>query len=394
VEGPQTYRCKDQETAVYGPTKMIVIPPHHYIAIANPVMVDERGNVVFDKYGQAILRHGDQEIRLEREPFPLYPGESIIENVKPLEVIEINSALRLQATRDFIDRYAKDDKDRPISRTAGSEWLFEGPNTYVPQPEVKVLNAVKATLIKPEQALRLTTSVDYKDRTGTLHTAGSEWHFSEEGVFLPSVYERVLAVDKPYILTDKLALHLKAQHRFTDAYGIVRPAGSEWLITNKITTSHIPHVFETVVGTVAVTTVPRNDYVIIQNHVENGKPQYGKKIIRRGEQNFFLQPGEKILQTKSVSVLTADRALLLQAVKPFKESTVLGTVHRKAGEIWMLEGPTAYWPPLEVKVLQQNIPPALQIGTFYIFRQENIIWGAIVFLLTAYILWKIISLFF
>lgn len=57
---------------------MHVIPPRHYCIIKNPVVRDETGNAVADEHGQAKLRHGDVEIRLEKEdPFPLYPGESL-----------------------------------------------------------------------------------------------------------------------------------------------------------------------------------------------------------------------------------------------------------------------------------------------------------------------------
>jgi len=390
--GPQTYRCKDQETAVYGPTKMIFIPPRHYVIIANPVMVDQRGKVVFDNYNQAVLRHGDQEVRLEREPFPLFPGEILVEKVYPLQVIEINSALRLQAIRDFKDRY--DEEGQSKYRTAGSEWLIEGPKTYTPQPEVKVINSVVATLIEPETALRLTTSVDFRDRTGTFRIAGSQWHYNKEGVFIPEVNERILSVDKAYILTDKVSLHLRAQHRFTDAYGNIRPAGTEWLITSDITTSHIPHVLETVVGTVPITTVNKREWVVIQNPVENGRPQYGKKKILRAENgNFFLQPGEKLVSTNSVQVLTADKALLLQAVKPFDEMTELGTIHRKAGEQWILPGPREYWPPLEVKV-KETLPAILQLGSTSIFRLDTILYGVFGILVTLYIFWKLISSLF
>jgi len=210
--------------------------------------------------------------------FPFILEKILVDKVYPLEVVEINTAFRLQAIRDFEDRYEKNDKGKSLFHTAGSEWLFEGPNTYIPQPEVKVLNAITASIVHPEQALRLTTMFDFVDRTGKLRIAGSQWHYSKEGVFVPSVNEKILSVDKPYILTDKVALHLRAKHRFTDAYGFNRPAGSEWLITNEITTSHIPHVFETVIGTVQIIMVNKREWVVIQNPVDlEGRPQYGKK---------------------------------------------------------------------------------------------------------------------
>lgn len=54
-----------------------------YIVVQNPVVTktDENGEVVpvFDKHGQAVLRTGESEIRLETsEPFPFYPGEMMV----------------------------------------------------------------------------------------------------------------------------------------------------------------------------------------------------------------------------------------------------------------------------------------------------------------------------
>ncbi len=74
---------------------------------------------MIDKNGQVRLAHADQEIRLAQEPFPLYPGEVLKQPVTPLKVVAANSALRLRAVLDFEDETGK--------RTAGDEWLFEGP---------------------------------------------------------------------------------------------------------------------------------------------------------------------------------------------------------------------------------------------------------------------------
>ena len=52
-------------------------------------------------------------------------------NITPLKVIPANSALRLKAVLDF-------DDENGVKRTAGDEWLFEGPGTYIPRKEVSV----------------------------------------------------------------------------------------------------------------------------------------------------------------------------------------------------------------------------------------------------------------
>lgn len=58
-------------------------------------------------------------MRLTRDPFPLFPGEILKEDVKALTIVMANSALRLRAVLDIEDKEQK--------RVAGDEWLFEGP---------------------------------------------------------------------------------------------------------------------------------------------------------------------------------------------------------------------------------------------------------------------------
>jgi major vault protein len=112
IVGPKTFTRQDHQSVVGGPTAMIMVPPRHYCIIENPV-VREDGVVARDKNGQVRLRHSDQEIRFESpDPFPLYPGESLVGKVTPLQVVAPNTAIRLRAIRDY-----KEYK-------AGDEWLF------------------------------------------------------------------------------------------------------------------------------------------------------------------------------------------------------------------------------------------------------------------------------
>lgn len=54
---------------------MVIIPPCHYCIVLNPVLRNEDSSLVYNTAGQIKLRHADLEVRLEQEPFPLYPGE-------------------------------------------------------------------------------------------------------------------------------------------------------------------------------------------------------------------------------------------------------------------------------------------------------------------------------
>lgn len=62
---------------LFSPVRMVMVPPRHYCVVANPVARGDDHQVLFDQSGQAKLRHADLEIRLTRDPFPLYPGEEL-----------------------------------------------------------------------------------------------------------------------------------------------------------------------------------------------------------------------------------------------------------------------------------------------------------------------------
>ncbi|MEI6179532.1 MAG: hypothetical protein WCP31_02160 [Chloroflexales bacterium] len=341
--GPQTITLRDHERLILGPEAMIIVPPRHYCIVANPI-VREDAAPQFDIHGQARLRYGDTEIRFAQEPFPLFPGESLLGAVSRLQVVEPNSALRLRALRDFADG--------ELQRTAGEEWLFEGPGTYIPHVEVEVLTVSRATVIKPNQALRLTARKACEDRQGFRRRAGEEWLVREEGAYLPAVDEEEVDLISAYVLTERRALHLRASRTFPDVRGHERKAGDEWLVTLNETEAHLPDVYEEVLGEVVITTLGDREWCIVINPLgEDGKPQWGKREVRKGRTSFFLHPGE-VLEggVRKVYVLGEQDALLLQAREAFVEATT----ERKPGDLWMIEGPTDYIPPVQVDVLEQR----------------------------------------
>lgn len=48
------------------------------------------------------------------DPFPLYPGESLVGGIQPLKIVEADKALRLRAIRNFVDNSSLDQKKNPI----------------------------------------------------------------------------------------------------------------------------------------------------------------------------------------------------------------------------------------------------------------------------------------
>ncbi|XP_054615013.1 major vault protein [Dunckerocampus dactyliophorus] len=367
--GPLTFIRQDNERVLFLPVRMIMVPPRHYCVVANPVACDDNGCVLFDEQGQAKLRHADLEIRLFRDPFPLHPGEEIQQDVTPLQVVYPDTALRLQALLDF----QEEGGDKHV---AGDEWLFEGPGTYIPRKEVVVLETIKATVIRENQAIRLRARKEGVDRGGVHRVTGEEWLVSKVGAYLPGAHEEVIDIVNAFILTDKKALHVRALRAFRDVEGYQRRTGDEWLVTNADHEAHIPSVAEEVVGVVDVTTLSSRHYCVILDPVgPDGKPQLGQKRVVKGERSFFLQPGERLERgIQDVYVLSEQEGLLLRAVEAFTDTEEReedededeerskrprhSAILRRPGDRWMLRGPIEYVPPATVEVMlrRQAIP--------------------------------------
>ncbi|NXV72119.1 MVP protein, partial [Atlantisia rogersi] len=340
---------------VFAPRPMVMVPPRHYCVVLNPVARGPTGTVLVDGAGQAHLRHADLDIRLAQEPFPLYPGEEIQQDITPLQVVLADTALRLRALLDFKDEDGN-------NFVAGDEWLFEGPGTYIPCKEVEVVETLQATVIGYNQAIRLRARKECRDRHGTRRLTGEEWLVKQVGAYLPGVYEEVVDVVDAYILTDKKALHLRATRTFEDEEGRTRRTGEEWLVTQEQSQAYIPEVFEEVVAEVTVTTLGPQQYCVVLDPVgPNGQPQLGQQRVIKGEKSFFLQPGERLQAgIQDVYVLSEDEGLLLQALQTIKDTREDGTeVIRRAGDRWLARGPLEYVPPAEVTVLERRRAVAL-----------------------------------
>jgi len=342
VEGPKTFTVADHEKIVLGPEQSLVIPPRHYVVIANPAERDQHNAVVLDKYGQTVIRFGDEEIRFEQDPFPLYPGEKVVGRVTPLQVVAPNQALRLKAIRDFDDELAG------VARVAGDEWLFEGPATYKPRVEVQVVEIIRATIITVNQALKLRARQHCTDRNGNRRKAGEEWLHRAKGAYLPSVDEVVVEKLDALVLTDRVALHLRAKFTFVDSQGLQRKAGEEWLVTSADETSHIVDVNEELVKKVPLTIVNSRQYCVVADPFDptTKKTRLGQKELRRGPTTFFLYPGESSEVHASVHVLGTEEALLLRA-------TEAGEGH-EPGDRWMVYGPLEFVPSVNMEIVERR----------------------------------------
>eukprot|EP01129_Flabellula_baltica_P005521 TRINITY_DN200_c0_g1_i1.p1 TRINITY_DN200_c0_g1~~TRINITY_DN200_c0_g1_i1.p1 ORF type:complete len:837 (-),score=259.88 TRINITY_DN200_c0_g1_i1:70-2580(-) len=345
IEGPKTFTRMDHQDVVAGPDPMIMIPPRHYCIVQDPVLRDADGQPVVEESGQVKIRHGDEEIRFEQEPFPLYPGERLFGKVAPLQVVAPDTAIRLRAVRDFTDG--------DVERVAGDEWLFRGPGTYLPRIEVQVVEIIRCKIIQPNQSLKLRARKEFVDATGVTRIAGEEWVVREVGAYLPDVDEEIVETLSAFILTEKKALQLEATRTFVDILGKERKAGEQWLVTIHDAETHIPDVYEKVIGEVNITTLNSRQYAVVLDPVnrKTGVARMGARELRKGETSFFLLPGERLESgIQQVHVLDSEEALLLRARELYTDSE--GT--RQPGDRWMIFGPCDYVPPVEVEIVERR----------------------------------------
>lgn len=344
--GPKTYIRQDHERVLFDPVSMVTLPLGHFCLVVSPVLRDEALRPLTDQFGQVRLRHGDQEVRLHQDPFPLYPGERLGQPATPLQVVKPNTALHLQAQLDYEETADK--------HLAGDEWLFEGPGTYIPRKEVTVLRTIEATVIRQNQAIRLRARKETKSRDGQDRVTGEEWLVRKVGAYLPGVYEEVLHIVDAYILTEKRALHLRAVQTFVEGGDRQRRTGEEWLVTMAEEEAYVPGVQEEVVGVVDITTLGAGQYCVVLDPVgTDGKNQLGQKLVIKGEKSFFLRPGERLeAGIQETHVLSEEEGLVLRAIEGFEEKDPEGEViARKPGDRWMIRGPQDYVPPVVVEVL-------------------------------------------
>ncbi|EFA85758.1 hypothetical protein PPL_00988 [Heterostelium album PN500] len=352
--GPITYLCKEHEKTIQaGPVKMHIIPKQHYCIIENPVILkSNQTDPELDKHGQAKLKFGQREIRLEQvDPFPLYPGEKMVgDKVLPMKVVMDNEAIKLRALCDCVSN------GKP--HKAGDEWLFKGPGTYQPNVDEEIIETVKAIILKAHQALKLRAKIDFTDRDNKKRKSGEEWLVTAEGAFIVDPYEEVVERMEATVLDEKTAVQVQAMKTFDDN-GVERKKGERWLLTNEQTPLYIPPPEVKIESVVNITVLASNEFVVISDFQdEDGVNQMGKKKQIVGPCNFFLKPGEKIVTLEAAKVLMPEDAIYVTALEEFEdtfmEGNLMKTVTRKAGTRWYVYGPQSYIRPFSVKEIRQD----------------------------------------
>mmetsp|Transcript_22062 Transcript_22062/g.62029 ORF Transcript_22062/g.62029 Transcript_22062/m.62029 type:complete len:818 (-) Transcript_22062:67-2520(-) len=357
VVGPRVVTLSQEQKVVSDVTSCVLILQNHYCIIRNPVLRGDDKAPLFDEHGNVKLAHGDEEIRFSEhnggEPFPLYPGERLLQQPTAQTVLTADQALHLRVLRSHRTEAGQ-------IREAGEEYLCRGPCTYRPRVEEQVVEVVPATIIRPNEALLLRAVKQTTDSQGNARKTGEQWLVRAVGSYMRDVDEAFVRTVRALPVTRRVAVHLRATRTFEDVYGTRRKAGEEWLVTHDMSDSHIPDVYEEVVKNVPITVLNSRQYCFVTDPVGgDGKQAFGRREVRKGECSFFLQPGERLAGgVQSVHVLAEGEALLLRATEEFDD----GGVHRSPGDRWMIHGPADFIPATEVEILEPRRRMALDVN--------------------------------
>ena len=77
--------------------------------------------------------------------------------------------------------------------------------TYIPQKEVDVDETIRATVVRPSQAIKLRATKECFDKEGVARVTGEEWLWKKTGAYLPGAYEEVIELVTAFVLTEKVA---------------------------------------------------------------------------------------------------------------------------------------------------------------------------------------------
>jgi hypothetical protein len=318
--GPKNLHMTANEMIARPPQALIDIPPDHFCVVRNPVRKDAFGNVLMGEKDKPKLRYGDKDVRLHSYgSFALYPGEQLVEPVQRMQQVPEGQALQLRALRAFLDKSAH--LANPMWRVSGDTWLFMGPAQYLPHAEAEVVGLVTPIVIAPNTALEVTATNDFIDsKSGKLRSKGDVWLVRQAGPFLAGIDEEVLRFRTGHEVSITEALHLRAESALSDAFGIQRNAGDEYLVTTRNKIVYIPELNETVVGSVHPTHVSSTQYCVLEEIVKEEDAIVRHRKVVQGDKKFFLQPNQRLIQKPTPKLnIAAGEALLLKVIEPFTD---------------------------------------------------------------------------
>lgn len=322
--GPKMVNIGPNEMVQRPPQPLIEIPPDHFCVVRNPVRKNAFGNVLLGDKDKLKLRYGDKDVRLHSYgSFALFPGEQLVEPVQRMQQVPEGQALQLRALRAFLDKSPY--LPNPMWRVSGDTWLFMGPAQYLPHAEAEVVGLVTPIVIQPNTALELKATNDFIDnKSGKLRNKGDVWLVRQTGPFLAGLDEEAVQVKTGHDVTITEALHVRAETNLTDAFGIQRSTGDEWLVTTRNKIVYIPEINETVVGIVQPTHVTSMQFCVLEERVREDEKEFKHRKVVQGDKKFFLQPNQRLVIKPSPKfVLNAGEALELKVMEPFMDEQIV-----------------------------------------------------------------------
>jgi major vault protein len=158
---------------------MILIPPMKYAVIQNPVCLGKDGQPEKTSFGEVKVKLNDIEIRTNQmypDWFPLYPGEKL-ENIYDARVIPRNQSLKIEVIREYINEEGKTVYPKDLI-------LVNGPKTFYPRKEHKILSSQSALEITPTKAIILKANRNLVDDEGISRRGGEDWLYTKIGSYL------------------------------------------------------------------------------------------------------------------------------------------------------------------------------------------------------------------
>jgi major vault protein len=129
VRGPRRYIPRE-EVEIVSQEKAHLLRETEYCVVLNP----------FDR-ATGRIQEGRRRVISGPDVFFLEPGESLEGDIRQKHVLSERQGLKLEAVDDFSDRLPD---GTTVTRRAGDTWLIRGPQTYVPNDKVKILQELSA----------------------------------------------------------------------------------------------------------------------------------------------------------------------------------------------------------------------------------------------------------
>lgn len=296
--GPQALKLQAHQRFVSPtPSPFKKLGHGQYLDVKYPVKKDDKGNVIKDEFGQAILTFGEER-RVGPDSFPVYHGE-VHDDIKDEQVLNNRQAMHLQAKVNFVDKLDREE----TPRNAGDEWLIRGNRNYIPPIETKVVCIVDATVVPENKYAIILSPVDpetKKNRSGKQKIiAGSAEFFLEPGEELKENPESDDGLWDKHCLGSFDGLYVQALESFTEVVNIKgtpttveRIEGTSWTVLGPQT--YVPDCRVKVKEQVKAISMGAGEGIYVKN-LKEPDPKKSIRLVSGAKQSsIILEPWEEL----------------------------------------------------------------------------------------------------